>query len=98
MHSRFLYLVARLAQGGTERQLCYLLQGMDREHYRPAVAVWNVCEADRYVPQIRALGVPLYSFPNVLSAVAKLRAFRRLVRELQPQVVHSYSFYTNFAA
>ena len=33
-----------------------------------------------------------------LSAAAKLGAFRRLVRQLKPEVIHSYSFYTNFAA
>jgi glycosyltransferase involved in cell wall biosynthesis len=32
------------------------------------------------------------------SAAAKLRAFGRLVRQLEPEVVHSYTFYTNFAA
>ena len=97
MHCRILYLVGQLTPGGLERQLCYLLQAMDRERYRPAVAVWNFAEADVYVPRIRALDVPLYAFPNMPSA-AKLRAFRRLVRHLAPEVVHSYTFFTNFAA
>jgi len=97
MHYRILYLVGQLTAGGLERQLCYLLQAMERERYQPAVAVWNFAEADIYVPRIRALGVPLYAFPNMSSA-AKLRAFRRLVRQLTPEVVHSYSFFTNFAA
>src|SRR4029453_16050480 len=48
--------------------------------------------------QLRALGVPLYSLSSALSAAAKLRAFRRLVKQLEPEVVHSYSFYTNVAA
>ena len=97
MNCRLLYLVGQLSPGGLERQLCYLLQAMDRERYRPAVAVWNFAEADVYVPRIRALNVPLYAFPNMPSA-AKLRAFRRLVRQLVPEVVHSYTFFTNFAA
>lgn len=98
MRSRLLYLVGWLAPGGLERQLCYLLQAMDRGHYRPAVAVWNFSEADVYVPRIRALNVPIYAFLNLPSAAAKLRAFRRLVRQLEPEVVHSYTFYKNFAA
>ena len=97
MHCRILYLVGQLTPGGLERQLCYLLQAMDRGRYRPAVAVWNFAEADVYVPRIRALNVPMYAFSNMPSA-AKLRAFRRLVRQLEPEVVHSYSFYTNLAA
>jgi glycosyltransferase involved in cell wall biosynthesis len=93
-----LYLVGQLRSGGLERQLYYLLQAMDRERYRPAVAAWNFSEADVYVPKIRDLNVPLYFFPNMPSAAAKLRAFSRLVRQLAPEVVHSYTFYTNFAA
>lgn len=98
MICRLLYLVGQLRPGGLERQLYYLLQAMDRERYRPAVVVWNVRENNVYAPQIRALGVALHSFHPELSATAKLREFRRLVRKLKPEVVHSYSFYTNFAA
>ena len=94
---RLLYLIGRIHTGGSERQLCHLIRAMDRERYKPAVAVWTHGEEDVYVPQIRALGVPLFSFSNNLSSLAKLMMFRRLVRTLQPEVVHSYSYYTNFA-
>jgi glycosyltransferase involved in cell wall biosynthesis len=97
MKCRLLYLIGELVQGGAEQQLCYLLQAMDRERYRPTVVVWNYCEEDVNVPQIRLLGIPLHSFPNVHSA-AKLRVLRHMVRHFKPEVVHSYSFYTNFAA
>ena len=95
---RILYVIGQLGPGGSERQLYYLLRRMDRETYLPAVAVWNFCDEGMYVAQIRGLGVPLYFFPKGFSRVAKLRAFRRLVRELRPEIVHSFSFYTNFAA
>jgi glycosyltransferase involved in cell wall biosynthesis len=98
MNCRLLYLVGGLGPGGLERQLYLLLQAMDRERYRPAVAVWNFHEDEMYVSQIRALNVPLHSFPSILSRSAKLKAFRRLVMRMKPEVVHSYSFYTNFGA
>jgi len=71
---------------------------MDRARYTPTLAVWNYHEDDMHVPMIRALGVPLHWFPTGLSRIGKLAAFRRLVRQLQPELIHSYSFYTNFAA
>jgi glycosyltransferase involved in cell wall biosynthesis len=71
---------------------------MDRERYQPTVAVWSGHENDTYVPQIRDLGVPLHLFPRTTSRYVKLAKFRRLIGRLAPQVVHSYSFYTNFAA
>jgi glycosyltransferase involved in cell wall biosynthesis len=71
---------------------------MNRQCYRPEVVVWNFREADGYVSQIRALGVPLHSFPHTMSGTAKLRLFRQMVRHIHPEVVHSYTFYTNLAA
>jgi glycosyltransferase involved in cell wall biosynthesis len=62
------------------------------------VAVWNYRETDIYVPQIRKLGVPIFSFADSISSPAKLRALRRLIKDLKPEVVHSFSFYLNIAA
>jgi glycosyltransferase involved in cell wall biosynthesis len=98
MKCRILYLAGQLSVGGQERQLYHLLQGMNRERYRPAVAVWSFRENDEYVSQIRALGVPLHSLGPTRNIPAKLNAFRRLVAYLKPEVVHSYCFWTNFAA
>jgi len=98
MSCRLLYIVGGLVQGGLEQQLCYLLGTMDRARYRPAVVVWNYRESDPYLVRFRDLGIPLYCFTGATSRVAKLSALRRLVRQLQPEVIHSYSFYTNFGA
>lgn len=98
MGCRLLYLVGRLHTGGLERQLYYLLQSMDRRQYEPAVAVWNYAEEDFHIPPIRALGVPIHSLAGYSSSIEKMKAFRQLVQQLQPQAVHSYSFYTNIAA
>lgn len=98
MTNRLLYVIGQLSPGGAERQLFYLLRNLDKERHRPAVAVWNRSEQDVYLPLIRDLGVSVYTFPARLSAWAKLKAFRRLVIQLRPEVVHSYSFYLNFAA
>jgi len=98
MNCRLLYLVGQLGPGGLEHQLYYLLKTMDRERYRPEVVVWNFRSGDIYVPQIQKLGVPLHHFPDTLSAAGKLSAFRRMVMRMRPEVIHSYTFYTNFAA
>ncbi len=96
---RFLYVVGQLRAGGLERQLFYLLQAMDRRRYNPAVFVWNYTESDVYVARIRALGVPVWSFAGLHGGSReKLREFRRVVRQVSPEVLHSYSFYTNLAA
>lgn len=98
MQYRLLYLIGQLGPGGSERQLFYLLQTMDKERYRPAVFVWNDCEMEPYGPKIQDLKIPLYSLPKGLARSVKMRAFRRFVLQHKPEVVHSYSFHTNFAA
>ena len=98
MKHKLLYLTGDLRGGGLQRQLFYLLKYLDRERYRPAVAVWSYQHNDHYVGKIRNLGIPLYAMPRFASWPKKMIALRKLVREVKPEVVHSYSFYTNIAA
>jgi glycosyltransferase involved in cell wall biosynthesis len=98
MNCRILYFVGQLRDGGAERQLYYLLQTMDRERYRPHVAVWSFREEEKYVSQIRELGIPIHGFKSTLSRIAKLKRARGLVRQLRPELVHSYTYHTNFGA
>jgi glycosyltransferase involved in cell wall biosynthesis len=96
MSCRLLYVIGQLSSGGAERQLCLLLQAMDRDRYKPAVAVCNYRAEDPFVAYLQTLGVPLYPLPRSSSGHLSLNAFRRLVRQLRPELLHSYSFYMNF--
>ena len=93
-----LFLTGELGVGGSERQLYYLLLAMNREH----VDLWSSCGTTKSsinsASKIRDLGVRLFWFPESFPRLKKLLALRRLVRQLVPEVVHSYLFYTNFAA
>ena len=94
---RIVYVIGQLGPGGSEQQLYYLLETMDRERYRPALAVWNHAVSDAFVSQVRMLGVPVYAFPVAASRAGKLLALHRLLRVLKPEIVHSYSFFLNLA-
>ena len=98
VNPRLIYVVGQLGAGGLERQLFFLLQKMNRDRYRPEVVVWNFDEDDAYVTPLRKLGLPLRTFPASYSRIQKLSALRQIVREKQPEVIHSYTFFTNFAA
>jgi glycosyltransferase involved in cell wall biosynthesis len=71
---------------------------MDRDRYRPELVVWNFHSDDTYVHSFQQIGVPLHSFPERRSAIGKLLALRRMVHQKRPDVIHSHTFYTNFAA
>jgi glycosyltransferase involved in cell wall biosynthesis len=98
MDCRILYIVGQLRAGGLERQLCYLLKAMDRDRYRPAVAVWRFREDDVYVRYLRQMQVPIFSPLRGTSGFGKLRWICDLAKQLDPEVIHSYSFHTNFGA
>ena len=98
MDVRFLYLIGQLGGGGAERQLYNLLKHSQRERFKATVCVWNYAEDEVYVHRLRALGVPVLSLPRTRNRLRKLRAFRQMVSMARPEVVHSYSFYTNVAA
>ncbi|MBX3349331.1 MAG: glycosyltransferase [Nitrospira sp.] len=95
---RLLYVVGQLALGGLERQLYYLLSTLERSRYRPALVAWNLNPVEKYYRDIAALKIPIYGLPSPASPLVKLRAFRKLARDLAPEVIHSYGFHTNFAA
>jgi glycosyltransferase involved in cell wall biosynthesis len=71
---------------------------MDRRRYQPVVAVWGNSSNDHYASEIRALDVPVVSLGTEPTRWAKLQALCSLVSDLQPEVIHSYSFYTNIVA
>ena len=92
-----LYVVGQLGCGGLERQLYYLFRAIDRQSYRPQLVVWNSAQADIYGAAIEALGIRIHRLRHT-SPLQKIFALRRLVFELKPELVHSFTFHTNFAA
>jgi len=98
MKCRLLYVVGQLGPGGLERQLYLLLRTLDRERYRPELVVWNYRDDDMYVKPLRNLQIPLHCFRPCHSKYAKLDRLRELVTNERPEIIHSYTFYTNFAA
>lgn len=98
MNCRLLYLTGQLELGGLEHQLFCLIESMDRRRYQPVVAVWGNSPKDYYASLIRALDVPMVALDTKPTRLGKLQALRSLVSDLRPEVIHSYSFYTNIVA
>jgi glycosyltransferase involved in cell wall biosynthesis len=61
------------------------------------VVAWNYDRKDVYAREIQDLGIPLYPISDA-PRYQKVRELRYLVKALEPEVLHSYSFYTNFPA
>jgi len=95
--NRLVYLIGQLGPGGRERQLYTLLENLDRQRYNPAVIVWNHNPQDHWAARLAGLNIPVLSAaPRQKSLPLRLMALRRTVREMGAEILHSYSFYTNF--
>lgn len=95
---RIVFLVGQLGGGGLERQLSYLVSTLDHAIYRPAVLVWEHNPDAPYVRMFAELGVPVYAVDRSRGLPGAILWMQRFIRIERPEVLHSYSFYTNFLA
>jgi glycosyltransferase involved in cell wall biosynthesis len=89
-----LCLIGQLGNGGTERQLYLFLKHLDRARIRPLVVVSDEPRGPWRERIEGELGVSVI-FLGGVSAPLKLWRFWRLVQQVRPQVVFSWSFFTN---
>lgn len=89
---RILHLIDTLERGGAEQSLLEITARMDRTRFQPMVCA--VYGGDALRPQFEAAGVTVH--PLGLSAkygfVRAARQVRRLVRQLEPAVLHTSLF------
>lgn len=101
MMVRILHFIDTLGAGGAERQLVYLLENLERRRFEPHV-VTTYDEFRHHEAALRQLGVPLYSLHhgplNPRNRLWALTRYIQLMRELRPQIVHSWLHYPNLIA
>ena len=90
---RILCLIGQLWNGGTERQLYLFLKHLDRECYDAAVLVSGKADG-RWVEPISALGYEISELGGKRK-LAKFADFRRTVGIFNPDIIFSWSFFTN---
>lgn len=92
---RVLHLVTGLAQGGAERQLYLLLEGLDRERFDPVVLVRHATSRDFWTDPIRELGVPVIELPGAWPAIRRFWRVWREVCRLRPDILQGWTLWTN---
>lgn len=92
---RILYIITGLATGGAESMLLKLLERLDRERYTPAVI--SLTTMGDIGPRIAALGIPVLAL-GMTSGLPSLSDFLRLlrqVRQLRPDIVHTWLYHAD---
>lgn len=94
-----MFLISSFNRGGAQRQLTLLVKGIDRTRF--AVSVVTIYDGGAIRPEIENLdGVRIFSLQNRggLGLPAALWRFWRILRRVQPQIVHGYLDVANVLA
>lgn len=88
-------VVTNLATGGAEMMLHKLLQNIDRSRFQPTVI--SLMGKGEIGPRIEALGIPVHALGVRRGVPNPLVVFRlaRLLRHLQPDVVHTWMYHAD---
>jgi glycosyltransferase involved in cell wall biosynthesis len=94
---KILLVIGQLGFGGAERQLLYLLQGLDRRRFQPLLCVLS---PGQEIPEFQALGVPLVILPRYLPRYDPCPLFGlwSLTRRWRPDLIHAFMTIANFFA
>lgn len=92
-HLRVSFVAGTLAQGGSERQLYYIVRALARAG--AAAQVLSLTAGEYWQDKIEAAGIEVRWVGRNRSQVARLKAIADEVRRFRPSVLQSQHFYTN---
>ena len=93
---KLVFVITNLATGGAEMMLHKLLQNIDRSRFNPTVI--SLVGKGEIGPRIEALGIPVHAMGMGRGGLPSPLAFWRLVqllRQLQPDVVHTWMYHSD---
>ena len=94
MKIKIVHIINSLGTGGAEMMLYKLLSRIDREVFEPTVV--SLLADGSIEKQIKALGIPVHYVGSGLPL--SLLHFKRLVQDLDPDLVQGWMYYGNLAA
>lgn len=94
---KILMVIGQLGFGGAERQLLYLLKGLDRRRFDPLLCALSPGEM---IPEFRAIGVPIVILQRYLPRydIFPLLNLVALTRRWRPHLIHSFLTIANIFA
>ena len=91
---RIVYIIAALVPGGAEKQLLLLLENLDRSRYSAHVIAFA---SGLWEDRFQSLGVPIEIIPYEQGKVAVIARCWSRLRQLRPDIVHTYGTSANYA-
>jgi len=86
---RVMYVIGQLGIGGAEKQLYYLVRGLDRNEYEPLVV--SLSGGGYWAMALRAEGFEVVELERKKNVeLARLLRLRLVMRRFRPMIVHTY--------
>ena len=93
---KILLIINQLEFGGAERQLLYLVKGLIDKEFQ--VIVSSLTPQGAMLPEFLACGAKVVNIRKNLPRmdITRVIQLRRLIRQINPDIVHSFMFTANF--
>jgi glycosyltransferase involved in cell wall biosynthesis len=91
--ARILFLINSLDAGGAERQLALTVAALDRSKFEPIVA--TLFQGGLFLEEVQRAGVQTRDLGRKKTLRNAYTGARRLIRELQPAIVHTSMYEAN---
>jgi glycosyltransferase involved in cell wall biosynthesis len=95
-HQSIAFVIGSLVLGGAEKQLYLLAQHLQKRGWNVTVITLHPDFNDYWEQPLRALGIPVFGVSTDFSKARRFLIISGILRENHCQIVHSWSFYTNF--
>lgn len=93
---KIVYLIGQLGLGGSERQLYLLLKYIDPKIFESHVVVFNPSPHLVLNDALQSIGIKVYQIPQSCGGILPRTWFLyRLFREIEPDIIHSWTIYDN---
>jgi glycosyltransferase involved in cell wall biosynthesis len=94
---KVLYVIGQLSIGGTETQLVQLVSGLDKEHFEPVIACLTG-GSSIHLLKLDKENIPvIFLERETRGRLAALWNFFRVIREFNPDIVHSFAYASRLA-
>jgi glycosyltransferase involved in cell wall biosynthesis len=94
---RILYIIGQLNIGGAERQLLYLASHLNRDEFQPVICTLSDQTQQRYLAE--KADIDVITLPRLMKPdLTRLWRLPAVIRNIQPDLIHSYLFVGNFWA
>lgn len=90
---KILFLIEQLSGGGKERRLVELLKGLNKQDDFEIHLVLAKNKID--YPEVKQLSIKIHQLPNS-SNIGLMHTYYLKIKEIQPQVIHSWSYKSSF--